>query len=202
MLRSTHFYRLWIMFILAASAGLMIIAHVAIIAREQADWEGGFVPVILLAIFNTSGRLVSGYVSDRIGRRQTMILAFALQAANMFAFAWYTTPTLLMAGSALTGLCYGAIFTLMPAAIADQYGVRNLGVNYGLLFTGFGVAGVLGPMVGGRIRDLAGSYNPSYTVSAVLLLIAAGFALANRRSTSNVADPQHPRSATAPAPNS
>jgi OFA family oxalate/formate antiporter-like MFS transporter len=180
MLQSTQFYQLWLMFILTASAGLMIIAHVAIIAKEQAQWEWGFVPVAMLAIFNTLGRVVSGFLSDRIGRTQTMVLAFALQAVNMFAFAYYTSPAWLVFGSAFAGLCYGTIFTLMPAATADFYGVRNLGVNYGLVFTAFGVAGVLGPLLGGRIRDLAGSYSMSYTISACLLLLAAALAFATR----------------------
>jgi len=180
MLQSTQFYQLWLMFILTASAGLMIIAHVAIIAKEQAQWEWGFVPVAMLAIFNTLGRVVSGFLSDRIGRTQTMVLAFALQAVNMFAFAHYTSPAWLVFGSAFAGLCYGTIFTLMPAATADFYGVRNLGVNYGLVFTAFGVAGVLGPLLGGRIRDLAGSYSMSYTISACMLLLAAALAFATR----------------------
>jgi MFS transporter, OFA family, oxalate/formate antiporter len=178
MLRSRQFFQLWLMFALTASAGLMIIAHVAIIAKEQAGWEWGFVPVAMLAIFNTIGRVVSGFLSDRIGRTRTMVLAFSLQAINMFAFAQYTSPALLVFGSAFTGLCYGTIFTLMPAATADFYGVRNLGVNYGLVFTAFGVAGVLGPLLGGRIRDVAGSYSMSYTISACMLLLAAVLAFA------------------------
>jgi MFS transporter, OFA family, oxalate/formate antiporter len=180
MLRSGQFYLLWTMFVLTASAGLMIIAHVAIIAKEQAQWEWGFVPVAMLAIFNTVGRIASGFLSDRIGRTRAMVLAFALQALNMVAFAAYTSPALLVFGSALTGLCYGTIFTLMPAATADFYGIRHLGVNYGLVFTAFGVAGVIGPVLGGRIRDLAGSYTMSYTISACMLLLAAGLAFATR----------------------
>ncbi len=180
MLRTAQFYQLWVMFILAAAAGLMIIAHAAIIAKEQAGLSWGFMPIALLALFNTTGRITSGFLSDRIGRTRTMILAFVLQAVNMFLFARYTTPALLLFGAAFTGLCYGTIFTLMPAATADFYGVRNLGVNYGLVFTGFGVAGVLGPILAGRIRDLTGSYTPSYVISGVLLLVAAVLALATR----------------------
>ncbi len=193
MVRTAEFYRLWSTFALAASAGLMIIAHVAIIAREQVHWELGYVPVALLAIFNTLGRIVSGYVSDRIGRRETMLLAFVLQALNMLAFAFYTTPGLLVFGSAFTGLCYGTIFTLMPAATADSYGVKNLGVNYGLVFTAFGVAGVLGPILGGRIRDLSGSYTASYVISAVMLLIGAGLAFRTRKSQAAEAIPSRAR---------
>jgi OFA family oxalate/formate antiporter-like MFS transporter len=70
----------------------------------------------------------------------------------------------------------------MPAATADSYGVRNLGVNYGLVFTAFGVAGILGPILGGRIRDLSGTYTTSYVISAVMLLIGAALAFRTRKS--------------------
>lgn len=177
MLRQRRFYLLWAMFVLAASAGLMIIAHVAIIAKEQAGWKWGFVPIATLAIFNTLGRVASGFLSDRFGRPRTMVLAFLLQALNMCLFSHYTTPGLVVFGAAFAGLCYGTIFTLMPAATADFYGVRNLGVNYGLLFTAFGIAGITGPLLGGRMRDLCGTYGPSYAISACMLLLAAILAM-------------------------
>jgi OFA family oxalate/formate antiporter-like MFS transporter len=177
MLSTPQFYVLWAMFIMSASAGLMIIAHVAIIAREQAGMKWGFMPIAMLAIFNTAGRIISGYVSDRIGRRNTMLLAFSLQAVNMFLFMKYTTPALVMFGAAFTGICYGAIFTLMPASIADFYGLRNLGVNYGVLFTAFGVAGVAGPLLAGRIRDLNGSYTTAFVLSGVLLILGAALTM-------------------------
>jgi len=176
MLRTPQFYQLWAMFVLAASAGLMIISQVAIIAKEQAHWEWGYAPIATLAIFNTVGRVTSGFLSDKIGRSRTMVLAFVLQGVNMFLFSHYTTPALLVFGSAFTGLCYGTIFTLFPATTADFYGVKHLGVNYGFLFTGFGVAGVLGPMLGSRIRDHYHSYSYSYTISAVMLLLGAALA--------------------------
>jgi MFS transporter, OFA family, oxalate/formate antiporter len=172
MLRTGQFYQLWLMFVLAASAGLMIISQVALIAKDQAHIDAwGFAPVAILAIFNTSGRVVSGFLSDRIGRANTMILAFLLQALNMFAFSFYTTPGLLIFGAAFTGLCYGTVFTLFPATTADFYGVRNLGVNYGLVFTGFGVAGVVGPMLGAKIHDAFGSYRNAFIISAIMLLL-------------------------------
>ena len=180
MLRTPQFYLLWLMYVLAASAGLMIISNVPIIAKEQAAWEAGFVPVMLLAIFNTAGRFGSGVLSDRIGRTNTMVIAFALQAVNMLLFAHYRTPLAIATGAAFTGLCYGTIFTLMPAATADYYGLRNLGVNYGCVFTGFGVAGVLGSLLGGRVRDLLGSYSMAYTICAVMLVAAALLAFAMR----------------------
>lgn len=177
MLRTKPFYILWLMYALAASAGLMLISNIAIIAKEQASWEAGFVPVMMLAIFNTLGRFGSGAVSDRLGRTNTLIAAFVIQALNMFLFMQYASPLTICIGAALTGICYGALFALMPAATADFYGLRNLGVNYGLVFTAFGVAGVLGSLLGGRVRDMLGSYSVAYTICAIMLLIAAVLAL-------------------------
>ena len=176
MLGTSQFYLLWITFVLAASAGLLIIGNIALIAKTQAQWEKGFLLIMIVAIFNTCGRVLSGFISDRIGRTNTMVLAFILQAINMFAFSYYTTPALLIFGSAFTGLCYGPVFTLFPAAVADFYGVRNLGVNYGLTFTAFCVAGVTGSILGGRVSDIFGSYNYAFVASAIMLLLGAMFA--------------------------
>jgi OFA family oxalate/formate antiporter-like MFS transporter len=174
MLRTGQFYQLWLMFVLSASAGLLIIGNITLIAQDQVpQWDKAFLLVMVVAIFNTCGRFVSGFLSDRIGRSNTMILAFVLQAINMFMFTHYRTPELLLFGSGFTGLCYGTIFTLFPAATADFYGVRNLGVNYGTLFTGFGVAGVTGSVLGGKVRDLFGSYSYAFITCGAMLLAGA-----------------------------
>ena len=177
MLGTGQFYQLWLMFILSASAGLLIIGNITLIAADQVpQWNNAFLLVMVVAIFNTCGRFLSGYVSDRIGRTNTMVLAFVLQAVNMFMFVQYRTPGMLLFGSAFTGLCYGTIFTLFPAATADFYGVRNLGVNYGTVFTAFGVAGVTGSVLGGRVRDLFGSYTYAFIVCGIMLLVGAALA--------------------------
>jgi len=180
MLRTPQFYQLWILFVLAASAGLMLISQIAYIAKVQAHIEWGFLYVAMLALFNTLGRLMSGFLSDRIGRSRTLLLALALQAVNIFAFAHYTTAAWLLFGCALAGLCYGTCFTLFPATTADFYGVRNLGVNYGLVFTGFGVAGIIGPILGGKIHDAYGSYALAFDVSTGMLVLGIVFALTLR----------------------
>ena len=180
MLKTPQFYLLWLIYVLAAAAGLMLISNIAIIAKEQALWEAGFVCAMILAAFNTLGRIVAGFVSDRIGRTRTMLIAFALQAVNMALFIRYDTQPLVIFGTAFTGLCYGTIFTLMPAATADFYGVRNLGVNYGFVFTGFGVAGVLGSRYGGMIRDFFGTYAMAYKIAAAMLVVAAVLAFCTK----------------------
>lgn len=149
-------------------------------------------PIAMLAIFNTFGRLLAGVLSDKIGRTRTMMVAFLCQAANMLAFSSYTTPALVLFGSAFTGLCYGTIFTLMPATTADFYGIRNLGVNYGFVFTAFGVAGVVGPLLGAGINDHYKSYHWAYIISAGMLVVGAALAM--------FTEPPAAQAAPAPAP--
>ena len=104
MIRTRLFYKLWFMYLFAASAGLMIIGHIATIAKTQANWENGFYLVIIFAIFNTGGRFLSGFFSDKYGRRNMMLLVFVVQAVNLLFFASYITPALLAAGTMITGL--------------------------------------------------------------------------------------------------
>jgi OFA family oxalate/formate antiporter-like MFS transporter len=72
----------------------------------------------------------------------------------------------------VTGLCYGAFFTLFPLATADFFGVKNFGVNYGIMFLAWGFAGTLGPVLAGHSVDVSGSYLMAYVISAALLLAA------------------------------
>jgi OFA family oxalate/formate antiporter-like MFS transporter len=181
MLKTPQFYMLWVMFILASTPGLMLIANGRDIAAAQAPgWVAGVVLVMTLAIFNTVARVVAGFVSDRIGRTTTMVIFFLAQAVNMLMFKYYVGADWLIFGAAATGLFYGAIFTLFPAATADFYGVKNLGVNYGIVFTAFGVAGATGAILGGKIRDLTGNYDRAYIVVACMLGVAAVMALLTR----------------------
>lgn len=173
MIRTALFSKLWLMYFFAASAGLMIIGHIATIAKAQANWDNGFYLVIILAVFNTCGRLTAGVLSDKYGRRNIMLMFFLLQAANLILFAAYITPALLILGAVMTGLCYGAVTALFPLTVSDFFGVKNFGVNYGLLFLAWGFAGTLGPIMAGYAVDTTDSYIMAYMISAALLITAA-----------------------------
>jgi MFS transporter, OFA family, oxalate/formate antiporter len=171
MLKTKQFYFLWLVYLLAATAGLMLIAHMASIAGTQAGWQAGYMLVVVLSAFNALGRISAGFLSDRIGRTSAMIIVFLLQALNMFLFTFYTSIPLLITGAAVAGLAYGALFSLLPATTADFFGVKNLGVNYGLVFTGWGIAAIIGPVLAGMVVDKTASYTISYIVAGILLLI-------------------------------
>lgn len=172
MMKTSNFYKLWVMYAFSSSAGLMIIGHIANIAINQAQWENGYLLVVILAIFNTLGRIIGGLVSDKFGSLNTMRFVFLLQAINMMFFGQFLSPGTLAIGVAIAGSCYGALFSVFPAATAESYGIKNLGVNYGLVFTAWGLGGVIGPLLAARIIDSTGSYNASYIVSTALLIIA------------------------------
>lgn len=172
MIRKRSFYKLWLMLAFSSSAGLMLIGHVANIAKIQVNWEGGFILVVLLSIFNSLGRLLGGAISDKIGRINLLRIIFSLQAVNMILFSRYESVPLLAIGIALGGLTYGATFAVYPAASVDFYGIKNFGTNYGVLFTAWGVGGMIGPMMAAALFDATRNYNISYLIAGLLLIIA------------------------------
>lgn len=174
MIKTPQFYLLWTMFACGSFAGLMIIGHMAKIAAVQLPGVNlGFILVALLAVGNAGGRIIAGTVSDKLGRTRTMLLVFLSQALAMLLFRHLSSPLLLILGSLAVGFNYGANLSLFPSTTADFYGTKNLGVNYGLVFTSWGVGGVFGGMVAGKIFDVTKSYEGAFIVALVICLVAA-----------------------------
>ncbi len=194
-LKEPAFYLLWLMFFSGAMAGLMVIGIIKVFAGEQlvsAAVEAGRIlsapersalmlkgaaAVGLLAIFNAVGRIVWGFISDRIGRTATFVAMFLLQAGIMFFLAGMKTEASLSVGAALVGFNFGGNFALFPSATADFFGSKNLGANYGWVFTSYGIAGVVGIAAGNFAKVLTGSYAAAFTLAAVLCLLSAGLAI-------------------------
>lgn len=180
MVRTRQFYFLWLMFVFSSSAGVMIIGNLASIASDQAAIANPAFLVSLLAICNASGRVGGGMLSDKIGRTNTMLLAFALQAVNMVLFASYQTEAMIIVGTVVAGIAYGALMSVFPSTTADFYGLKNYGANYGVLYTAWGVSGFVGPLLAGWAVDTTGTYSLAYTISAVLLAVAIVLGLMTR----------------------
>ncbi len=183
MLGTWQFYSLWFMYACGAGAGLMIISKLAQIASVQAGLSLGFVLVAVLAVGNGAGRIVAGMASDKIGRKASFLIAFVLQAMLIVALSQTTEGSFLASTfplavlSALIGANYGANLALFPSVTKDYYGLKNFGVNYGLVFTAWGVGGFMLALLAGRVFDQSGSFNSAYYFSAVLLIAAAAMTL-------------------------
>ena len=182
MLKTSSFYIMFVIFAISTASGLMIIAHAAKIAQIQVGWEGGFLLVIVLNLFNTLGRLVGGTISDKLGRINTLRLIIAVQCVNMFLFSTYNNVPLMVIGILIQGFCYGTIFANMPPLHTDIYGYKNFGSNYGTLFLAWGLGGIIGPMTAARVYDAAvatlpatamsGAYNDAYMIACGLSVIS------------------------------
>jgi MFS transporter, OFA family, oxalate/formate antiporter len=139
----------------------------------------GFVLVAVLAIGNGAGRIVAGMLSDRIGRKATLFACFAMQAVLILLLSKAGTdnalgsPVILAVLSALIGANYGANLALFPSITKDYYGLKNFGVNYGLIFTAWGLGGFMLSLLAGWVYDAYQTFAFAYYCSAGLLVLAA-----------------------------
>ncbi|OAN17672.1 oxalate:formate antiporter [Photobacterium jeanii] len=172
MLKTPQFYSLWFMYALASAAGLMIIGNITSIASLQADISDAAYLVVILAIFNSGGRIAAGILSDKIGGVKTLMLAFIMQGINMVMFATFQSDFTLMIGAAVAGVGYGTLLAVFPSIIADFYGLKNYGANYGVLYTAWGISGFIGPVVAAVAVDMTGTYTMAYTVCAAMVGVA------------------------------
>ncbi|HBU43302.1 MAG TPA: MFS transporter [Microbacterium sp.] len=202
-LRRPAFAVLWLMFFSGAMAGLMVIGIIKVFAGEQlvaaaiesgealADetraglLAQGAAAVGWLAIFNAVGRIAWGFISDRIGRTIAFVAMFLAQAVMMFMLGAMQTELSLAVAASIVGFNFGGNFALFPSATADLFGSKNLGANYGWVFTSYGLAGVVGIAAGNTAKSMTGSYTAAFAVAGVLCLVSAalavGLAVSRRR---------------------
>ena len=171
MCKTPQFYILWFMFCFGSLAGLMIIGQLSSIAQEQSGVALGFILVAILAVFNAGGRISGGMMFDSIGATKTLMIIFSVQAVNFLLFGIYNNLYLLLIGTVIAGFCYGACLSVFPSITANLFGVKNLGINYGFVFTAWGAGGVFGGLLGGVVRDTTGTYLFAYLAAAGLCLL-------------------------------
>lgn len=135
-----------------------------------------------LALWNALGRMLLGWLSDRIGRRNALVLDHVTIAVIMLLTpAVIGSAWLILLMYLLIGLTYGGNLSLFPSTNADWFGTKHVGVNYGIIFVGWGLAGVIGPLIGNFGVQALGGYRAGFIVAAVLGVIAAGLSYSIRR---------------------
>jgi OFA family oxalate/formate antiporter-like MFS transporter len=169
-LKTPMFYLLWLMYAFNAGAGLMVIGKLAKVVDVQAGFKAGFILVALLAIGNAGGRVLAGTASDKLGRIRVLQAFTAFQALLMFLTPFIKNPILLILFSVCIGMNYGSNLALFPSITKDFYGLKNFGINYGLIFTAWGV-GSLMALVAGFIYDRYHTFNYAFFLAGILLII-------------------------------
>jgi len=183
--KTGKFWTLWLVYFVGSGAGLMVIGSVAGMAKKALA-EYAFVAVAIMAIGNACGRIAAGMISDRIGRLPTLALMLTIQAALMFIAIPTVTgggPVALVLLATFIGFNYGTNLALFPAITKDNWGLAKFGVNYGVLFTAWGVGGLVMGRLSAMIEKATGGFTWSFVIAGVALVLAAGLTLALKART-------------------
>jgi OFA family oxalate/formate antiporter-like MFS transporter len=187
-LRSAPFWLMYAMFVLVGAGGLTVTAQLAPVAK---DFAIDNVPVSLLGltmpalsfalsiglVLNGLSRPFFGWMSDHVGRENTMFIAFLLEGIGISALLLLADqPTLFVLLSGLVFFAWGEIFALFPATCTDIYGRKFATTNYGMLYTAKGTAALLVPL-GNVLTSATGSWTAAFVTASVLNIVAALLAL-------------------------
>jgi OFA family oxalate/formate antiporter-like MFS transporter len=212
MLATPRFWLLWLTYFAGCTAGLMVIMNTTNVwlsfpllevARStevvpKGTYDGivsaGATAVIVVAILNAAGRIIWGRISDSIGRQKTLIIMYVSAGIAMAALNWLSTYPLFLVGVGAVGFTFGGFLALFPAVTADNFGTKNVGANYGWMFSAYGAGGLFGPWLAPKLMTVvqkvpyeavdktgalvrqsceAGSYLKAFVISAVLCFAAA-----------------------------
>ena len=184
MLKTPQYYLILLTFIFGASAGLMSIGLMKAFPVPELMKNGfgddaakaiaGTAMALFFAIFNGLGRIVWGLISDRLGRKLSITIMMFTQGIFVIAFIKMAgTPALLYLGAALIGFNFGGNFALFPTITADIFGTKFVGQNYGWVFLAYGIGGIFGPIMGGKLGDM-NNFPLAFIICGILCLVAAG----------------------------
>jgi MFS transporter, OFA family, oxalate/formate antiporter len=188
MLKTPQFYMIFLCFVAGGGAGLMSIGLMKLYPMQALTANGideatasgiaGTAMAVFFSLANGFGRICWGAMSDKLGRKRSVVIMLATQGAIVLAFPFMAgSEMLLYLGATIIGFNFGGNFSLFPTFTADTFGAKNVGQNYPFVFLAYGVGGIAGPIMGGMLGDM-GDFPLAFTICGVAVLIAAGIAAA------------------------
>ena len=186
MLRSPIFWLMFVMMTLMSTSGLMVTSQMAAFSRDFGVANLIVLGTAALPLALTVDRFANGltrpffgYVSDRIGRENTMAIAFLLEGLAMTAWLLLRSdPYLFVILSGLVFFGWGEIFSLFPSTLTDTFGIRHATANYGCLYIAQGIGSILGGPLAALLREQTGSWIPVFALAIAADLLTAVLAIA------------------------
>lgn len=169
MLATPLFYLIAAIFILSASAGIMVMGHASPIAQRLLGMSPQEAAVVVgfIALANTLGRIFWGALSDKIGRFPVMLIMFVVMGSSLFALSQVTIYGAVLLALLFVALSYGGFMGMLGSVTADAFGARHLGVNFGVMFLSLGLASFIGPRMAAVIaQNNGGDYFLAFLVAA------------------------------------
>ena len=164
---------LWLGFATGAAGGLMVLGHAAgIIAEQNGSVAMAGIAVSMIAVGNALGRISSGAISDWLGPRTVLLLAVLMLGGATGVMALSVNSTISVIALAAVGMSYGIIATGYPVAVHQFYGPERFATIYGWVFTAWGVAGLIAPLLAGRLYDVTGGYQLALLVATVSSILS------------------------------
>lgn len=167
-----QFYLLWLQLFVNVIGGITIISNAVFILNDLTHMSAAVIAPLfgVVSIFNALGRGFWGAISDRIGCNKTFAAMFAIQAATLFLMNGVHELTPALIATSVMLLCCGGGFGTMPSFNAGYFGTKYMGLNYALILTAWGFAGLIGPILVARAKDMTGSFAGMLPLIAMLLL--------------------------------
>ena len=171
MLKTMKFYGITLTYMLGCFSGLIIIPFSKIIGINGglSDIEAT-AGVMIISVFNSLGRLFWGTISDKLGRNNTILILLVATAIFMF-FLLFAKMYVVLFLLALIAFVYGGFLGVFPALTSDFFGFKNIGMNYGLVLCGFGIAALISPIIAGYVKDITNSFNTAFIIAIICSLI-------------------------------
>ncbi|WP_308564196.1 OFA family MFS transporter [uncultured Klebsiella sp.] len=190
MLKTRMFWILFFVYMCAGTAGTMMISSTAIIAQSQFHLTTtiGAFAVSISTIANFLGRLSFGVLIDKYGDFQALLISLVLTTIALLLLGISEQPALFFFCVALLGFSFGAPLVIFPPITSRQFGSKNLGINYGIMFLGFTAANYVGPRIAANFKDSYGNFIGAYFTSAAIAIVGAVIVilLIRREKTSTV----------------
>lgn len=174
MLRSVKFYMMWLIFFISAGAGLMVISNISGLAKASMG-KSAFIAVAIMAVGNASGRIIAGIVSDKIAKALTLSIILIFQSALMFISCLIldvnASAIIIVFFATFIGFNYGTNLSLFPSFTKSFWGLKNFGLNYGILMTAWGLGGFVFSRLSQMLYANTGSHFTSFIIAGCSLFV-------------------------------